>query len=168
MPANIQVDNRVWEARVAWRWRRFWMDAPKFWAWRHAGGLDATGTTTAETERPSAANEDEEIEVWVRECYVAFLHRGVERMGFRVNPLKDGRFTFSDPRERETGVAGTTGIWGTLPPMRPARPRSLTPTAFKVEAARFVGKERADQIVLEIRNSDFFRAKSDNCNTSGL
>jgi hypothetical protein len=48
------------------------------------------------------------------------------------------------------GTLGTTGLWGTLPPLRAAGTRSLTPTAFKIEAARFVGAERAEEIVREV------------------
>jgi hypothetical protein len=39
--------------------------------------------------------------------------------------------------------------------LRASRPRSLTPNAFKAEAARLAGAQKAEQIVLEIRNSFF-------------
>ena len=86
-------------------------------------------------------------------CFVDFTRPGCEGIRFRVNHRKDGRFTFSDPRGRDAGTAGTTGLWGTRPPMRASRPRSLTPNAFKAEAARLAGEQKAEQIVLEIRNS---------------
>ena len=39
-------------------------------------------------------------------CFVDFLRDGCKRVRFRVNFRKDGRFTFSDPRERDTGNSG--------------------------------------------------------------
>ena len=94
-----------------------------------------------------------EILVSAARCFVDFTRPGCERIRFRVNRRKDRRFTFSDPRGRDAGTAGTTGLWGTRPPMRASRPRSLTPNAFKAEAARLAGEQKAEQIVLEIRNS---------------
>jgi hypothetical protein len=94
--------------------------------------------------------------MWVRFCVVEFSRPGVEPVRFRVNALDDGRFTFSDPRGRNAGTAGTTGIWGTLPALRAPRPRSLTPTEFKAEAARYVGIERAGQVVEQAMNEKFF------------
>ena len=85
-------------------------------------------------------------------CFVDFLRDDCKRIRFWVNFRKDGRFTFSDPRERDSGTLGTTGLWGMLPPLRVPKPRSLTPTSFKVEAARFVGAERAAEIVREVRH----------------
>jgi len=99
---------------------------------------------------------EEEDKIWVRACLVEFSRTGSKPIRFRVNPRKDGTFTFSDPRGRDAGTGGTTGIWGTRPALRPLRPRSLTPTAFKVEAARFVGTERADEIVRQVVSHEFF------------
>jgi hypothetical protein len=114
---------------------------------------DADGAEQEEGAGPeqSLTEDTDEVaflRVWV--CFVEFSRAGGDRLRFRVNPTREGRLTFSDPRDREAGTAGTTGIWGTRPALRAARPRSLTPTAFKVEAARFVGAERAEQIVREI------------------
>ena len=106
-------------------------------------------------ERRNGCGEDDERH-WARVCVVEFARPGIKPIRFRVNRRKDGTFTFSDPRGRHSGIVGTTGIWGTRPPLRVVRPRSLTPTAFKVQAARYVGKERADEIVRQVVNHEFF------------
>jgi hypothetical protein len=93
------------------------------------------------------------VKVW--SCLVEVFREGCEPVRFRINYPKSGGITFTDTPECETGIAGTTGLWGTRPPMRVARPRSLTPNAFKVEAARLIGKERAEQILLELRQDHF-------------
>jgi hypothetical protein len=49
-----------------------------------------------------------------------------------------------------TGTAGTRGIWGTLPEQRAGSPCSLTPTGFRMEVARLIGADRADEIVREL------------------
>ncbi len=95
-----------------------------------------------------------EITVWSN--VVEIFRPGCESVRFRVNRSKSGQITFTDTRDGKTGIAGTTGMWGTRPPMRPSRPRSITPNAFKVEAARFVGMERAEELLREIMQSDFF------------
>ena len=99
---------------------------------------------------------EEEDKIWVRACLVEFSRPGCDPIRFRVNPLKNGRFTFSDPRGRNAGTGGTTGLWGTRPALRSLRPRSLTPSAFKAEAARFVGTERAEEIVRQVVSHEFF------------
>ena len=97
-----------------------------------------------------------EILVSAAGCFVDFTRPGCERIRFRMNRRKDRRFTlFSDPRGRDAGTAGTTGLRGTRPPMRAYRPRSLTPNAFKAEAARLARAQKAEQIILEIRNRFF-------------
>ena len=92
-----------------------------------------------------------EITVWSN--IVEIFRPGCESIRFRVNRSKSGHITFTDTRDGKTGIAGTTGIWGTRPAMRPSRPRSITPSAFKIEAARFVGMERAEEILREIINA---------------
>jgi hypothetical protein len=78
---------------------------------------------------------------------VEFTRSADERVQFTVHRDGGGRLTFTDKRDRSTGIAGVTGLWGTLPPPRPARPRSMTASAFKREAVRFVGPETAGEIV---------------------
>ena len=89
-------------------------------------------------------------------CFVDFLRPGCKRIRFRVTRLENGRFTFCDRRGRDTGTLGTTGLWGTRPPLPANGTRSLTPTAFKIEAARYVGTDRADEIVQQIMKVTFF------------
>ena len=95
-----------------------------------------------------------ETTVWSK--FVEIFRPGCEPVRFRVNRTKGGEITFTDTREGKTGIVGTTGLWGTRPPMRTSRPRSITPSAFKIEAARFVGMERAEEILREIMQDDFF------------
>ena len=74
------------------------------------------------------------LNVWG--CFVDVFRPGGERIRFRVNRRDGRRLSFTDPRERTAGTAGTTGLWGTRPALRADRPRALTPTAFKAEVAR--------------------------------
>jgi hypothetical protein len=92
--------------------------------------------------------------------FVEFHDHGCDGpVRFQINRAKDGRVTFTDTRDGTTGIAGTTGIWGTLAPLRPERPRSMTPTAFKREAARLVGMDTAEQILVAITQGDCFSTK---------
>ena len=86
-------------------------------------------------------------------------HEGYEPVRFRINRQKSGHITFTDRRECETGIGGTTGLWRTLPPMQAGLPRSLTPNAFKAELGRLVGIETAEQVIREITQGDFFSTK---------
>jgi hypothetical protein len=79
-----------------------------------------------------------------------------DRIRFQINERDVREITFSDPRERGAGTAGTTGIWGTLPALPTCKPRPLSVTAFRVELARLVGAERADEIIRTIMTQDFF------------
>ncbi len=149
MPANVQLVKHDWQVEVGWERRRFWMDAAKVAARKNADRMTDVETATPESADPTAG--EDEVPVCVKVWFVDFHREGCESVRFRVNRRKDGRFTLSDPRGKDSGTAGTTGLWGTIPPMRAARPRSLTPTAFKVEAARFVGKALAEEITVQLR-----------------
>ena len=70
------------------------------------------------------------LRVW--SCFVEIFRPECGRVLFRVNRTKSGGITFSDRRDCQTGIAGTTGLWGTRPPLRIPRPRSLTPNAFEI------------------------------------
>ena len=91
--------------------------------------------------------------------FVEIHLEGCEPVRFRINRRKNGQITFTDRRECETGIGGTTGLWETRPPMQAGLPCSLTPTAFKAELARLVGFETAEQVVREIMQGDFFSTK---------
>jgi hypothetical protein len=43
------------------------------------------------------------------ERFIEFRGPNDERIRFRINVHNNGTLTFSDPRDRMTGVAGTTG-----------------------------------------------------------
>jgi hypothetical protein len=92
----------------------------------------------------------------VKFCNVAVSHvviskPGYEGVRFRVNRRKDRPLTFTDDREEHTGTARSTGLWGTRPPSQPGRRPSLTPTAWIAEVARLIGRERAEEIVRQLK-----------------
>jgi hypothetical protein len=155
MASAIEISVRTWQASVKLRLCSYHRVPPKKRRTieREACQVDQRETRKEKLTRLLLAEEDK---VWVWACLVEFSRPGCEPIRFRVNPLKDGRFTFSDPRGRDAGTGGTTGLWGTRPALRQLRPRSLTPSAFKAEAARFVGKERADEIVRQVVSHEFF------------
>jgi hypothetical protein len=155
MSALAKNSKPAWEATVKWERHSFERVLPK--KRRQIALADAEAE---EIERIRAAHDDGGEEVRERltilVCLICFSRPGIEPIRFRVNPLKNGRFTFSDPRGLNSGTAGTTGIWGTRPALRASRPRSLTPTDFIAQAARFIGIERAEQIVQQVMNHEFF------------
>jgi hypothetical protein len=162
MAPTISSPSSTWDATIGWEWRTFERVPPKRDRLRRQKlATRASDVTTGNSNPPASENPDETIDepperVTIRVCFIRFTRAGVEPIRFRVNPLKSGGFTFSDPRGRNSGTAGTTGIWGTLPPLPVPRPRSLLPTAFLREAARMVGEARASQIIDEVLNHQFF------------
>ena len=86
------------------------------------GGLrdDGDGVDAEQQER-----------VTIRVCFICFSRRGIDAMRFRVNPLKNGRFTFSDLRGRDAGTGGTTGIWGTRPAIRAGQTAVANPDGLQ-------------------------------------
>ena len=92
--------------------------------------------------------ETKVVSMSVNLFYVILYRREDEEIIFPVSwPLPHGRLVFSDSRECLTGVAGSTGLWGTRPPSKPGKRRTLTPTAWKEEVRRFIGEEEADWFV---------------------
>jgi hypothetical protein len=162
MAPTINSAGSAWEAAIGWGWRTFDRVPPKRDRLRREKlAKRPSDNATAESIHPVSEGPVETLDepperVTIRVCFIRFARAGVEPIRFRVNPLKDGHFTFSDPRGRNSGTAGTTGIWGTLPPLPVPRPRSLSPTAFRLEAARMVGDARACQILDEVLNHQFF------------
>jgi len=98
-----------------------------------------------EEETPEGETVDTFLKVW--DCFADVFRPGGELIRFRVNQRNGRRLTFTDPRDRTMGTAGTTGPWGTWPAPHADRPRALTPTGFKAEVARLIGTEQADEIV---------------------
>ena len=142
-PASKPSSRLPWEAKIRWQ-RHLVQVAVK-------RGEKAAPTAAGASNLQQIKEKSDEIElmtVWYR--VVDFVRSADERVRFRVNHDGSGRVTFTDTRERKTGIAGVTGIWGTLPPPPPIRPRSMTPTAFKAEAARFVGAEKAEEIARQL------------------
>jgi len=85
--------------------------------------------------------------VRVRDDFVDVFQPGGGWIRFRVNRRKDRHLSFTDYREQQTGTAGNSGIWGTLPPQQAGKPRSLTLAAFRLELAGLVGTEGTDEIL---------------------
>ncbi len=104
-------------------------------------------TTATSNSKPAWMAKVTERKRTIIEEFVDVSHPGGGWVRFRVNRCKARPLTFSDYREQGTGTAGTAGIWGTLPPQRAARRRTLTRTAFRSELATLVGAERADEII---------------------
>ena len=136
----------AWESQICCE-RRFLVTEYEVKITENEGAADTEPTATG---KPAPKVRIVKEVGHVDEFFVDFDGPAGGRIRFRVNMLKNGRFTFSDPRERTTGTAGTTGIWGTRPAARLARPRSLAPTAFKLEAARLIGIERAEELLRAI------------------
>ncbi len=105
--------------------------------------------TAISNTKPAWQAEVTERKRWIIEEFVDVSRpNGDEvQIRFRVNRRNDRAVSFTDYREQGTGTAGTTGIWGTLPPQRAARHRTLTLTAFRSELTILVGAGRADEIV---------------------
>jgi hypothetical protein len=107
--------------------------------------VEATEAGLKKTEEGLKATKEGETEVdflRVSVSYVEIFLPGDDPIRFRVNRRRGRSLSFTDDRECFTGTAGTTGIWGTLPPAPAGPSRSLTPTAFKRELARFIGRRR--------------------------
>ncbi len=138
-PASKPSSRLPWEAKIRWQ-RHFVEVAVK----RDEKAAATEAGASNPQEMKEASDEIELMTVWYR--VVDFVRSADERVRFRVNRDRSGRVTFTDTRERKTGIAGVTGIWGTLPPPRPIRPRSMTPTAFKTRSrpVRRTGKGRGD------------------------
>jgi len=100
------------------------------------------------------------------DCFVDVFRPGDERIRFRVNRRKGRWLTFSDPRERITGSAGTTGLWGTLPPQPAVKPLPLTRTEFRAELARLIGAEKAEEIINDLLKK--FPPPYDSCQTRNV
>ena len=161
MAAAAKTSEYAWKAKLTWRtWKceclREVPDQP--------GEPGAEEAEQEERKRPGP-EQAQACEGGLRRpvhsefCFVDFLRPKCELHSLpRHAASKNGGFTFSDRRGQDAGTLGTTGLWGTLPPLRANGPRSLTPTAFKVEAARYLGAERAEEIVRQItgNRSPFF------------
>jgi len=102
--------------------------------------------------------------VW--DCFVDVFRPGDERIRFRVNRRKGRWLTFSDPRDRIKGIAGTTGLWGTLPPQPAVKPRPSTLTEFRAELARLIGAEKAEEIINDLLKK--FPPPYDSCQTRNV
>jgi len=106
-------------------------------------------TTATTSSRPAWRAEVAEESRSILQEFVDLSRPNSDRVviRFRVN-RRDGRVvSFTDYRERGTGTAGTTGIWGTRPPQPAGRSCSLTPTSFRYELAALVGAKRAAEII---------------------
>lgn len=146
MTTMARTSRPAWQAEIEWRSRRVPIapDAPR---------PDEQAASPGRAAGPEAAPDDrrELTFVRVRECFVVVSRAGFPPIPFRVNH-RAGRWpSVTDPRERWSGTAGVTGIWGTRPAPRAIRPRPLTLTEFRRELAPLVGPERAEEVVRTVR-----------------
>jgi hypothetical protein len=149
MAVATKNGNREWRAEVRWERRCY---------------------TTIEQETPAEIGEATDPETadapdvhlvevlrTFSDLFVDLDRPGSPRISFRVNYRAGRGVTFTDPRARDAGTAGVTGIWGTLPAPRLDKPRPLSPTAFRIEVGRLIGAERAEQIVQEAQSEIFLK-----------
>jgi hypothetical protein len=79
---------------------------------------------------------------------VKFVRCGYEPVSFHVDRDERGHLAFTDARDCTPGTTGVTEAWRELPLRpRPIQGRSMNAAAFKIEAARYVGAERATELV---------------------
>jgi hypothetical protein len=144
------VTRLVWKTNVQWVRSFYPMPAEK----REAGMPEMAAEELPEDETLGLFGE-----VW--ECFVVVFPPGDERIRFRVNHRQGRGVTFTDPCDRTAGTAGTTGLWGTLPPPRAVKPRPLTLIEFRAELAQLIGAEKADEIINSLVKK--FRPSYDSC-----
>jgi hypothetical protein len=89
------------------------------------------------------------VDSWPLDLFAVVIERAGEQIVFPVTwPLPHRRPVFTDYRDCSTGMAGSTGLWGTRPVAKPGgKRRSLTPTGWKAEVRRFIGEAEAEKIV---------------------
>ena len=155
MTITASKSRPVWEAEVRWGKRYFTTEE------------QVPSQEAEESADGAAAKAPEKITVTVQHsveaCFVDFSRPGCDRISFLVNHREGRDITFTDPRGRNMGTAGVTGIWGTRPAPPVVKPRPLSISTFRIEAARLIGPERADEIIDTISSPDFFGPISDVC-----
>ena len=155
MTTTATKSKPVWQAGVRWgkRCYKTQEQVPS-----HEAAETANGEVAKVPEMTTVT-----VEHWVVACFVDFSRPGCDRISFLVNHREGRDITFTDPRGRNMGTAGVTGIWGTRPAPPVVKPRPLSISGFRIEAARLIGAERADEIIRTISSPDFFRPISDGC-----
>jgi hypothetical protein len=143
MPDIVVETEPAWEVKLKWVRHTIELDEAQKARRRKAKAEKAAAG--GEQKVDAGAQDDGKLTVW--SLFVDFFRKDGTQVRFRVNYLNNGCVTFSDSRDRVAGPAAMTGIWGTLPPVRAPRPRTITPTAFRVEASRFIGQRRAKELV---------------------
>ena len=156
MPRSAPMTTTTAKTKAAWRGavgsiRRFYTTEEP------APSPEIDETAEDATARPGPPGTVEVVHGVLR-CVVRVSRVGCDPIDFPVNH-RDGRnITFTDPRGRDAGTAGVTGLWGTRPAPPVHKPRPLSPTAFQLELARLIGAEPATEIVRTILAPDFFGA----------
>jgi hypothetical protein len=148
MTTTANKSKPVWQAELRWGKRYYTTEE------------QVPGEEAGETADGAAGKAPEMTTVTVQhsvtECFVHVSRPGCEPIRFLVNHREGRDITFTDPRGRNMGIAGVTGIWGTRPAPPVVKPRPLSISAFRIEAARLIGAERADEIIRTISSPDFF------------
>jgi len=150
------VTRPAWTAKVKWK-RRYYLKPVE----TRQAAVPETPAIELE-ELPEDETGDHFDTLW--ECFVDVFPPGNERIRFRVNHREGRDLTFTDPRDRTAGTAGTTGRWGTPPPPRVVKPRPLTLIEFRAELARLIGAEKAEEITSDLVKK--FPPSSDSCQTN--
>jgi hypothetical protein len=79
---------------------------------------------------------------------VQFVRSGHKTVTFHVARDDHGHLAFTDARDCIPGTTGMTGARRRLPlPPQPIRGRSMNVAAFTIEATRYVGVQKAEEIV---------------------
>src|SRR5713101_6172323 len=149
MTPTTSTSKLAWQAEVK-RERRYYT-TDEFPVADREGAPDGVAGETPEMQTVEILHS-------VREYFVEVSKPGGARISFRVNRRRGRHLTFTDSREQFTGTAGTRGPWGTLPEQPAGKSRSLTPTGIRMEVARLIGAERAEEIVRELMASKFLAA----------
>jgi hypothetical protein len=85
--------------------------------------------------------------------YIVISKPGTDGVRFGVNRRPNRPLTFTDYREEHSGIAGSTGQWGTRAMNKPGgKRRTMTPTAWKEDVRRLIGEAEADNIVRYLMN----------------
>jgi hypothetical protein len=155
MTTSTSRNKSVWQAEVRWG-KRYFTTEEQVPSQEAEESADGTAARAPEVTTVT-------VQHWVLACFVDFSRPGRDRISFLVNHREGRDITFTDPRGRNMGPAGVTGIWGTRPAPPVVKPRPLSISAFRIEAARLIGAERADEIIRTISSPDFFGPASDVC-----
>ena len=145
---TMAKNNAAWQAEVGSKRRFYATEEPE----QPPAASQATTDAAADPPPPGTVTVIRSVTRYVvRVCRV-----DCDPIDFPINHREGRGITFTDPRDRGTGIAGVTGIWGTRPAPPVHKPRPLSPTAFRLELARLIGTEPAAELVQAVLAPGFF------------